>query len=342
MSTRSIWATPFCAALSVLAMACSAPDASETTARVSSPIINGQPATSAELFATVALIGSSDGEPFCTGTLIAPTVVVTAAHCLFTEQGALAASDIAIVAGVLDAYGATTEQRYAVAQASSHSGYSDASDPGPLGKDDDIAVLVVSTPVEGQTPVPVLAFEAIDQYLQMGTLLTITGYGQRDVDGVDPNLFGLLYIAQTPYQQRTDNEMLAGGAGSPDTCTGDSGGPAYVDIEGTKFLLAAVSRASEVGLPPCGSGGIYTLAAAYDSFLTAQSSGGYSGATVPSAGATSTASGSGAATSSSGGSQDGGDGEDEDEGGCSAHGRGANGTSLAWLLLLALAIRRRA
>ncbi len=301
-------------------MGCAAPER-EDVGVAQSAIIDGRPATASEIFATVALAGTSDGEAFCTGTLVSPTVVVTAAHCLFGDNGAMGAADIEVLAGALDSYEAFADQAYAVSAAVGHSGYMDAADPGPLGKDDDIAVLVLSSPVEGLTPVPVLGFDAIDEYVSAGTSLTISGYGQRDVEASDPDLFGLLYIAETPYQERSDHEMIAGGEGSPDTCTGDSGGPVYVDIEGTKYLLAAVSRASEAGTPPCGRGGVYTLAGAYDDFLTQSANGGYSGAATP----------DGNSTGRGGGDEDDG-GDDED--GCSVS--SGSSPNASWLFLVAL------
>ena len=314
-------------------LGCSTAAVEAETHEVSSPIIDGQPATADQLFATVALVGVSDGEPLCTGTLVAPTVVITAAHCLFDDEGALGAEDIDVAVGVLDTYAATTEQIYFPSNASGHSGYSDGAEPGPLGRDDDLAVLVLSDPVEGQTPVPVLALDAIDEHVKQGDALTITGYGQRDEAAMDPELVGLLYIAETPYQQRTDHELLAGGEGNPDTCTGDSGGPVYMDIEGTKYLLAAVSRASEAGTPPCGRGGIYTIVSAYDAFLTEETSGAYAGATSP---MTAPASSTGSGGSEDGGGEDG----DDDDGGCNVG--GSPQTSFGWLLLLGLGLRRRA
>ena len=339
-------------ALASLTAGCTDAEPSESVSRAQLPIIDGRPATDNELFATVGLFTVADGEPFCTGTLVAPNVVVTAAHCLFNDTGPIAPEEIDIVTSALDAYDGSAPT-YEVATAVGHGGYDNAGEPGALGRDDDIAVLTLLNDVQDQEPVPVLSMDAFDNHLMMGTMVTLTGYGQRDEAAMDPNLFGLLYIAETPYQRRTDHEMLAGGTGVPDTCTGDSGGPVYLDIDSTKYLIAAVSRASEPGDPPCGRGGVYTLVAAYDDFLVEESDGDYPGAIAPasnpsgSASSANASAGSGASgTGSSGtGSSGSGSGNGEnpaDDGGCSATG-GDQGRMqiLVWLAALAFGARRR-
>jgi secreted trypsin-like serine protease len=306
----------------VVAAAGCAPIEDERLGSAEDAIIAGEPASEAQLFGTVALSSVTTLEPFCTGTLIAPTVVVSAAHCLFDDQGPVPISDIEVLAGALDALNATEDHVYSVATAVAHEGYDNAANPGDLGQDDDIAVLTLTEPVVGQSPIPVLANGDTDVHLQAGTPLIITGYGQRDEAASDPNLFGVLYIAQTPYQQRTDFEYLAGGQGSPDTCTGDSGGPSYVDIGGALFLVGATSRSAVPGNPPCGAGGIYTLVSGYDQWLVANSGNAYSGAQSP-----------------GGDPSGGGDGDEagDEDGGCNITAVGPrSGGGLHWLVLAAL------
>ena len=52
-------------------------------------------------------------------------------------------------------------------------------------------------------------------------------------------------------------EIVAGGNGL-DSCNGDSGGPAYILLNGKRMLAGATSRATRNFTRPCGDGGIYT------------------------------------------------------------------------------------
>jgi secreted trypsin-like serine protease len=60
-------------------------------------------------------------------------------------------------------------------------------------------------------------------------------------------------------------------AGAPfldrDSCNGDSGGPAYVQVDGEWHLAGATSRATASSLRPCGDGGIYTRIDAYEEWI---------------------------------------------------------------------------
>jgi secreted trypsin-like serine protease len=48
-----------------------------------------------------------------------------------------------------------------------------------------------------------------------------------------------------------------------DSCKGDSGGPAYIDVDGEWQLAGATSRGTCKARRICGDGGIYTRVHAY-------------------------------------------------------------------------------
>jgi hypothetical protein len=351
----SILLAPLLASLA--SAGCSAP-APDPLGEGASPILRGRAATLDEVYGTVALMSSADGEEWCTGTLIAPTVVVSAAHCVVDEESPggttdLSPSEFFVVAGALDAYAPAPEQRYDVRALARHPGfpgYDDPSDPDGLGREDDISVLLLAAPVVGVSPVPVLPMAEVDTWLVPGDPVVIAGYGDRDLAG---DQYGQLYLGETPYVRRNDAELLAGDKDSPDTCLGDSGGPAYVDAGGHLALVGATSRAGAASVEECGEGGIYTLVPAYEEWLVANAQGEYTPGAAGGGGA-------GGSDDEAGGGGEGGDGDPSDdgsddgsgeedpdaEGSCAAapHGAGAGAGTGAWALAVAAVaarVRRR-
>jgi len=298
--------------------------ASEQVGQAQLPIVGGKAATEAEIQATVALLSTQDQEPFCTGTLIAPRVVVTAAHCISEINDDKATPEppekIAVGVGSLEAKKTPKNKIYSVSKVVPHPSFpnmEESKDPTGLLHQHDIGLLVLSKPVEGMKPVPVLPFKQFDSVLKEGTPITITGYGVTDDESA-----GVLFTAQTPYQRRSDSEFLAGRKGEPDSCNGDSGGPAYVSHDGKLFLIGATSRASANSTAACGEGGIYSLVSAFDDWIKASADDLYPPAAPSNENKANAA-------------------EDPDDG-CSATGRKDPGNWLgAWLLALGLVVARR-
>lgn len=249
------------------------------------PVIDGRPVSDAEFFATVAMIDLVEGEPACTGTVIAPTVVLSAAHCVVTQDENTdevieewEASSIAIYASGANANGVPESELYVVRQIIRHPQYpfpgGDESELSGIGESNDIALFIMDEPITEVEPIKILPMADVDAVLSAGTEVIITGFGQREaVEG--SSLAGELYIAETPYQFRTDKEFLAGAVGQPDTCPGDSGGPVYVDTDQGVYVIGASSRADANGQALCGEGGIYTLAPAYVDWIVQQTQGAY-------------------------------------------------------------------
>jgi hypothetical protein len=204
--------------------------------------------------------------PICSGTLIAPNVFLTASHCtLFYEQDLAPEGYVAAVS--FDnpiPFGDLTSKStrlVAVTEVVSNPGYTAAqSDSG------DIALLLVDPrQTRGITPAVLPAAGLLDTLAAQnglkGTVYTAVGYGlqNRVVGGGTP-----FFEDRNPVPRMfafSTFDSLNGGylrlsmnpaTGDGGTCFGDSGGPNFLNVNGTRTLVAititgdAVCRATNV------------------------------------------------------------------------------------------------
>ena len=286
-----------------------------------SRVIDGSPATGDEFHSTVAIVDETG--LFCTGTLVAPTVVITAAHCMVQEGTLVPIS----VEGVQVAYGSsnvanTPSSKRVPVSTFSTQGYNECNGPGPgLCEANDIAVLMLSEPITDFPSAPILASADVASLLTPGTPVIISGYGQTSLV---PGSAGILNIATTDVDQVSATELLVGAPGTHDTCLGDSGGPVYLEADGEFFLVGVTSRGRADSATECGDGGVYTLAPAYTTFIETSSGGAYPPASEPGGNGGGGAAGAGAGGGGGGGAGAGGDGG---VGAASGNGGGGSGSA---------------
>lgn len=245
-------------------------------------VIHGRPASAAELYGTVAipfggLDGGPDGTSMCTGTLIRPNVVLSAAHCFFAHDendeptGTLAPLDeLEVVAGARSVFEATAEQRYRVIDVRVAPGYDHvgfwnaAGDLGPVWSD--LALAITDRPVTQVAVIPLLAADELQRFTA-GSRVTVSGYGAtRFVDDEALGL-GALMLAELSVEGFSTTELSASAPSGADTCSGDSGGPAYFFVDDAPRVAAVTSRGSPEGGLLCGDGGFYTLPHAFEAWI---------------------------------------------------------------------------
>ncbi|MEE2752275.1 MAG: trypsin-like serine protease, partial [Myxococcota bacterium] len=145
----------------------------------------------------------------------------------------------------------------------------------------DLTLVELSEPAIAQ-PAPIARSCALE-HLKDGATVELVGFGATDVWGTIAT--HVLMEARTTITDadcsRTDagchsriqpgGEFIAGGDGV-DTCTGDSGGPAFLWTPWGEAVLAGLtSRASSPAETPCGQGGIYVRADAIADWVEATS-----------------------------------------------------------------------
>ena len=201
-----------------------------------------------------------DNQFACTGTLIAPDVVLTAGHCQAFHTRVFVGTDV------------TKQGRiFRIRKHVPHPKFDSRT------MVNDLTILFLDKKVTGVTPRKVAPKGLIDN----ATTARVVGFGSTRLDGmgflsaklaadvpiVSPSCGGTVNgeTDEDFYGCHLSKELIAG---KPmlhfDTCKGDSGGPLYVQNPNGDWLLAgATSRGTDISSTMCGDGGTYVRVDAY-------------------------------------------------------------------------------
>lgn len=170
-------------------------------------------------------------QELCSGTLVAPTVFLTAAHCTDYLVNQLHISDVWVT---FDTDSAQGPYLHGVM-------HQDPAYPGPASDPHDIAVIVLDEPAVGIAPASLPKLGVFDAMKKAGTLngqtFTAVGYGDRERvherGGGAPQFGfdGYRWAATSGFNAlnaawlRLSQNAATGNGG---TCFGDSGGPNFI------------------------------------------------------------------------------------------------------------------
>jgi secreted trypsin-like serine protease len=240
-------------------------------------IVGGTNTTIGEHPWQIALTTSS-GFQFCGGSILNPSWVLTANHCVTGGD-----ADMRVVAGITRKSQQSSGQIRQINAVATFPGFVDPA----VGKD--VALLHLATPLDlsgaSARSIPLVTpADAAAGATSAGVVSTITGWGTLSSGGSSPDILQEVDVplisnadAQDAYEDEniTADQLGAGilGVGGVDSCQGDSGGPLTVQFGGGPRLGGVVSWGYGCADPDFP--GMYARVSSFESWIRPRANGAF-------------------------------------------------------------------
>lgn len=188
----------------------------------------------------------------CTATVIAPTKLLTAAHCC--------APSVIGAGNVFEAYAGPTFSASATRLGVSRCDFDPQFDAGNLGAGHDVAVVTLSS----RTSLPPVGYSTTAFTSSTSKTVRLVGYGDSTHGGAGAGVKRQLTTTVDDF----DTLFLHIGASSRQTCHGDSGGPALQRRGGVDTIVGITSYGYDNSTKDvCYGGGYDTRVDRYATFI---------------------------------------------------------------------------
>ena len=242
----------------------------------------------------VGIYDDTDGGFICTGSLIAEDIVLTAAHCVVSSNPAkmkiVFSTDLFMILGAKEPDAVQYIRQ--VTKIKFHEKYNEPEqEENPFDWSDIALIKFKGSLPEGYKPATLLTDKSL---LVPGLEVVMAGYGvsKVDLDPVNPKKIknldeaiangdvicdderkecfkvemsgdGELRETKAPIAYVIRSEVRLDESKGHSTCSGDSGGPVYIEKDGQYLLFGITSRGSQL----CDSVGVYTNAVYYKDWI---------------------------------------------------------------------------
>jgi hypothetical protein len=182
----------------------------------------------------------------CSGTLISPTVFLTASHCtVFLPSVGVQPGDVFVS---FDPKPSTDEGAFIPGSQRLDGTYHTHPQYGTGGDPHDIAVVTLDRPYTGAAPAQLPALNELERKSLVGRRFTAVGYGSvREIKQTGPN--ALFFEGARRFVEQSFNTLtkvwlklsMNPSTGSGGTCYGDSGGPHFIGTGASTYPGKVVS-----------------------------------------------------------------------------------------------------